>query len=202
MTDEARPAAHRRERIVPIKILGHWEDARVHVKGGDLFIDIPARLIALVEADHPGVGVRFGYQLLIERYRIIDLGVGPAAGRRPGYDEHGVLLGEENRDQLEVEDAAADRQRRLEKAARAIERGELDLPTPEELAAMRRGRVGGWHERLHATFNAELDLDGRWWIWHHGLSIYGDGESYEEAKADLLEEIAEALDEWKKLIDA
>jgi hypothetical protein len=56
-----------RERIVPIKILGHWEVTRVHIRGGYLFIDIPAKLIALVETDHPGVGVRFGYQLLWRR---------------------------------------------------------------------------------------------------------------------------------------
>ncbi len=61
------------ERIVPIKILGHWEDARVHVTGGDLFIDIPAELIRRVEARQPGRGEKFGYQLLIERYRIVDL---------------------------------------------------------------------------------------------------------------------------------
>ena len=61
------------ERIVPIKILGHWKDARVHVTGGDLFIDIPAELIRQVEARQPGRGEKFGYQLLIERYRIVDL---------------------------------------------------------------------------------------------------------------------------------
>ena len=65
---------------------------------------------------------------------------------------------------------------------------------------MRRPAVGGWHERLRATFEGGLE-DGSWWIWHNGLAIYGDGETYEEAKADLLEEIADAIDEWKQLTD-
>lgn len=60
------------ERIVPIKIAGHWEDALVHVGRGDLFIDIPAELIRLVEADQPGTGERWGYQLLIEHMRIAE----------------------------------------------------------------------------------------------------------------------------------
>ena len=65
---------------------------------------------------------------------------------------------------------------------------------------MRRPAVGGWHERLRATFEGGLE-DGSWWIWHNGLATYGDGETYEEAKTGLLEEIAYALDEWKQLTD-
>lgn len=52
----AESAARDRERAVPIKILGHWENARVHTHRGHLFIDIPAELVRLVEADHPGRG--------------------------------------------------------------------------------------------------------------------------------------------------
>lgn len=59
-------------RIVPIKIAGHWENGRVHVHRGDIFIDIPAELVRAVEADHSGRGERWGYQLLIERFRIAD----------------------------------------------------------------------------------------------------------------------------------
>ena len=57
---------------MPIKILGHWENARVHTQRGHLFIDIPAELVRLVEADHPGRGENFGYQLLVERVRIAE----------------------------------------------------------------------------------------------------------------------------------
>jgi hypothetical protein len=67
--------------MLPIKILGHWQDARVHVTRGDLFIDIPAELIRLVEADHPGVGAKFGYQLMLE-WRCLN-GLLPF-GERPG----------------------------------------------------------------------------------------------------------------------
>ena len=130
----------------------------------------------------------------------------PRAVLRPGYEEHpaydqlGVFLGLGHREELEDEHAAADRQRRLERAAQRVERGELDVPSPEELAAMRRPAVGGWHERLRATFEGGIE-DGSWWIWHNGLAIYGDGDTYEEAKAGLLEEIAYAIDEWKQLTD-
>ena len=128
------------------------------------------------------------------------LGVEPPALMRPGYDEHDVFLGPGHREQLEDKHAAAERQRSLEKAARAVERGELDVPSPKELAAMRRPAVGGWHERLRATFEGGLE-DGSWWIWHNGLATYGDGETYEKAKTGLLKEIAYALDEWKQLTD-
>jgi hypothetical protein len=68
----AESAARDRERTVPIKVLGHWENAGVHTHRGDLFIDIPAELVRLVEADHPGRGEKFGYQLLVERVRIAE----------------------------------------------------------------------------------------------------------------------------------
>jgi len=58
---------------IPIKIGGHWQMARVHTLRADLFVDIPAELIRLVEDDHPGRGSKFGYQVLIERFRIAEL---------------------------------------------------------------------------------------------------------------------------------
>jgi hypothetical protein len=70
------------ERMLPIKILGHWQDARVHVTRGDLFIDIPAELIESVEADHPGVGAEFGYQLMLEWWRLNGL---LPLRQRPGF---------------------------------------------------------------------------------------------------------------------
>lgn len=54
-------------RTIPIKVLGHWVEARAQMRRSDLFVDIPAELIRLVEADHPGHGQRSGYQLMIER---------------------------------------------------------------------------------------------------------------------------------------
>jgi hypothetical protein len=60
-------------RVIPIKVLGHWADTRVRTRGVDLFVDIPAVLIQLIEADHPGHGQRFGYQLMIERVAIAEL---------------------------------------------------------------------------------------------------------------------------------
>lgn len=60
------------ERTVLIKLVGHWERAHVHVHRGDLFIDVPPELIRLVEADRPGYGEKFGYQLLIERLSIAE----------------------------------------------------------------------------------------------------------------------------------
>jgi hypothetical protein len=71
----------------------------------------------------------------------------------------------------------------------------------EHAAAMMQAAVQGWHERLRATFEGGFEASGRCWIWHDGLAIYGDGESYEEAKADLLDEITLALDEWNAIRD-
>lgn len=51
-------------RMIPTKVLGHWGETRVRTHRGDLFVDIPAELIQLVEADHPGRGEKFGYQLM------------------------------------------------------------------------------------------------------------------------------------------
>jgi hypothetical protein len=59
--------------MIPIKVLGHWAETRVLTRGGDLFVDIPAELIQLVEADHPGHGQKFGYQLMVERVAIAEL---------------------------------------------------------------------------------------------------------------------------------
>jgi hypothetical protein len=50
--------------MIPTKVLGHWGETRVRTHRGDLFVDIPAELIQLVEADHPGRGEKFGYQLM------------------------------------------------------------------------------------------------------------------------------------------
>lgn len=59
--------------VVPVKLLGHWAEGRVHSRRVDLFVDIPAELIRQVEADHPGQGQKFGYQLMIERRAIAEL---------------------------------------------------------------------------------------------------------------------------------
>ena len=94
------------------------------------------------------------------------------------------------------------RQDHLQALLNELEQTQRDAQPPDDSATMGREPVGGWHERLRGAFKGGLDADGRWWIRHDALAVYGDAESYEEAKARLLEEIAEALDEWRTLRDA
>lgn len=68
-------------------------------------------------------------------------------------------------------------------------------PLTEVFVRDHGGASGDRREWLGRIFDGGIDADGRWWIWHSGLNTYGEGESCEAAKADLLEEVADALDE-------
>lgn len=102
--------------VVPIKLLGHWGEGRIRTRRGDLFVDVPAELIQQIEADHPGQGLKFGYQLMIERRAIAELFRADLRWLDQTY---------------------------LREASEGVPEGAPELPARERVAAERRGQLAG-----------------------------------------------------------
>ncbi len=70
------------ESLVPIWIDDRRGEARVHALGANLVIDIPAELVACVEAEVPGLGVAHGYRLKLDRGDVVGFAEGTSRGWR------------------------------------------------------------------------------------------------------------------------